>query len=156
MIPFGLSPEQFRERYRRDLQRAAPGVIQHLRETLRQPLEEGLRDGEIQLFLGEDGRDAAEAWLYLNGASNRVDASDPRLFPGKALDLALGLGHAPDFDEAYFADGFGGVDLLADTLQAWFAECWWKAGGWAWPIPLWLHVHDGFGDGRGIALTERC
>lgn len=94
MIPFGLSPEQFRERYRRDLQRAAPGVIQRLRELLRQPLEEGLRDGEIQLFLGEDGRDAAEAWLYLNGASNRVDASDPRLFPGKALDLALGLGHA--------------------------------------------------------------
>ncbi|HBO6997017.1 TPA: hypothetical protein L4975_002463, partial [Pseudomonas aeruginosa] len=65
MIPFGLSPEQFRERYRRDLQRAAPGVIQRLRELLRQPLEEGLRDGEIQLFLGEDGRDAAEAWLYL-------------------------------------------------------------------------------------------
>lgn len=80
----------------------------------------------------------------------------PAPVPGKALDLALGLGHAPDFDEAYFADGFGGVDLLADTLQAWFAECWWKAGGWAWPIPLWLHVHDGFGDGRGIALTERC
>ena len=26
MIPFGLSTEQFRERYRRDLQRAAPGV----------------------------------------------------------------------------------------------------------------------------------
>lgn len=156
MIPFGLSPEQFRERYRRDLQRAAPGVIQRLRELLRQPLEDGLRDGEIQLFLGEDGRDAAEAWLYLSGASNRVDASDPRLFPGKALDLALGLGHAPDFDEAYFADGFGGVDLLADTLKAWFAECWWKAGGWAWPIPLWLHVHDGFGDGRGIPLTERC
>lgn len=73
MIPFGLSPEQFRERYRRDLQRAAPGVIQRLRELLRQPLEEGLRDGEIQLFLGEDGRDAAEAWLYLNGASNRVE-----------------------------------------------------------------------------------
>lgn len=47
MIPFGLSPEQFRERYRRDLQRAAPGVIQRLRELLRQPLEEGLRDGEI-------------------------------------------------------------------------------------------------------------
>ncbi|MCB2825696.1 hypothetical protein KQ897_15255, partial [Listeria monocytogenes] len=85
----------------------------------------GLRDGEIQLFLGEDGRDAAEAWLYLNGASTRVDARDPRLFPGKALDLALGLGHAPDFGEAYFADGFGGVDLLADTLQAWVAECWW-------------------------------
>ncbi|MGA4817592.1 hypothetical protein ACPA9J_35320 [Pseudomonas aeruginosa] len=38
--------------------------------------------------------------MYLNGASNRVDASDPRLFPGKALDLALGTGHAPDFDEA--------------------------------------------------------
>lgn len=38
MIPFGLSTEQFRERYRRDLQRAAPGVIQHLRELLRQPL----------------------------------------------------------------------------------------------------------------------
>ncbi|MFP8980211.1 hypothetical protein ACLI36_27135, partial [Pseudomonas aeruginosa] len=83
-------------------------------------------------------------------------SSAPLLFSGMALVLALGLGHAPVCDEAFVADGFGGVDLLADKLQARFAEGWWKAGGWAWPIPLWLHVHDGFGDGRGIALTERC
>ena len=156
MIPFGLSPEQFRERYRSDLQRAAPGVIQHLRELLRQPLEEGLRDGEIQLFLGEgrtrrSGSVVVPEWRQQPGGRQR-----PAPVSRQGAGPGARPGTCPDFDEAYFADGFGGVDLLADTLQAWFAECWWKAGGWAWPIPLWLHVHDGFGDGRGIALTERC
>lgn len=156
MIPYGLSPEQFCLRYRRHLQRATPATIDRIRALLQRSLPEEPLAGEVQLFLGEDGQDTPEAWLYLSGANNKVDAADPGLFAGKALDMQLALGDGPDFDSAYFEEGFDGVTLIANTLKPWFAECWWKAGGWSWPVALTLAVHDGFGDGGRIALTERA
>ncbi|KJJ98823.1 hypothetical protein UB43_15835 [Pseudomonas sp. 21] len=154
MIPYGLSPEQFRTRYQRFLQRAAPVTIDKLRTLLQRSLPDESLTGEVQLFLGEDGLDSSEAWLYLRGENNKVDAADPGLFAGKALDLQLPLENTPEFDAAYFGEDFDGVALIANTLKAWFAECWWKAGGWSWPVALTLNVHDEFGDGERIALTE--
>jgi len=59
------------------------------------------------------------------------------------------------FDEGYFIDDeFGGLALAANALKAWVAECWWKAGGWSYPVPTAVVVHDGFGDGKSIALSE--
>lgn len=156
MIPYGLSPDQFCQRYRRHLQRTTPTAISRLRVLLTCQLPEEPLTGEVQLFLGEDGLNAPEAWLYLHGENNKVDASDPGLFAGKALDLQLGLDCGPEFDAEYFGEDFGGVTLIADTLKSWFAECWWKAGGWSWPVPLTLAVHDEFGDGKRIALTEQA
>lgn len=154
MIPYGLSPDQFRTRYRRFLQRAAPDTIDKLRTLLQRRLPDESLTGEVQLFLGEDGLDMPEAWLYLSGENNKVDAADPGLFAGKALDLQLALENTPEFDAAYFGEDFDGVALIANTLKAWFAECWWKAGGWSWPVELTLAVHDEFGDGERVALTE--
>jgi len=63
----------------------------------------------------------------------------------------------PDFDEHYFeSDAFPGIDLQAVTLRRWFAECWWKAGGWGYPLAVEIWIHDGFGDGERIILTEQC
>nr|WP_294972897.1 hypothetical protein [uncultured Pseudomonas sp.] len=154
MIPYGLSPDQFCQRYRRHLQRTTPATIDKLRTLLARALPDEPLTGEVQLFLGEDGLDVPEAWLYLSGENNKVDASDPTLFAGKAMDLQLGLQSIPEFDLAYFEGDFGGVTLMANTLKSWLAECWWKAGGWSWPVALTLAVHDGFDDGERIALTE--
>ncbi|WP_259758946.1 hypothetical protein [Pseudomonas sp. GCEP-101] len=154
MIPYGLTPDQFCRRYRRYLQRSTPTTIAALRALLVRPLPDQPLRGDVQLFLGENGLDTPDAWLYLSGENNKVDASDPTLFAGKALDLQLGLEDAPEFDPAYFEEDFQGVALIANTLKSWFAECWWKAGGWSWPVALTLAVHDGFGDGERIPLTE--
>jgi len=62
----------------------------------------------------------------------------------------------PDFGDQYFeGDEFPGVDLQADALKAWVAECWWKAGGWAYALPAEVVIHDDLGDGERITLTER-
>ena len=156
MIPYGLTQEQFARRYRRWLDKASAGLIDELRTLLARTLPPTVTSAEVQLFLGDDGRDDPKAWLYFDGHDKKVDQSDHSIFPGRALEIRLGLGATPDFDGRYFEGGdFPGVDLQADSLKAWFAECWWKAGGWAYALPAALDVHDQFGDGERIALTER-
>jgi len=70
----------------------------------------------------------------------------------RLIDSLQGLN---TFDERFFTDGdFAGLHAAADVLKAWFAECWWKAGGWSYPIPTGVRVHDDYGDAETVSLTE--
>lgn len=71
------------------------------------------------------------------------------------MELSVNLEEMDEFDAEYFSsDAFPGTDLVANTIKAWLAECWWKAGGWSYPVPVKLWVHDGYGDGKPIELSE--
>ena len=90
------------------------------------------------------------------GKHNKVDALDPSLHAGRSLELSLGLEDTEAFDSRFFTnEKFGGLAIAANALKAWFSECWWKAGGWGYAVPVSLGVHDGHGDGKTIKLTER-
>lgn len=155
MVPFGLSQEQFSIRYRRCLERASSHLINQLRELLHRPVPNSVKEAEVQIFLGEDGLDLPSAWIYYRGENNKVDHTDPSIFPGRALELSVGLEEMDEFDEGYFTDeNFGGLTLAANLVKNWFAECWWKAGGWSYSVPVLVWVHDGFGDGKSIQLSE--
>ena len=131
-------------------------MIEELRALFAATLPPTVRSAEVQIFLGEDARDSPGAWIYFDGMNKKVDSSDTSIFPGRALEIQLGLGMPPDFDDRYFeGDEFPGADLQANEVKAWFAECWWKAGGWAYALPTEVAIHDGFGDGERIVLTER-
>ncbi len=70
-------------------------------------------------------------------------------------ELKLSFHELAELDELYFSDSdFSGVNLMADTLKAWFAECWWKAGGWDYKVSAEVGVHDGHGHSGAIQLTE--
>ncbi|HSW03119.1 hypothetical protein [Aquabacterium sp.] len=155
MIPFRLKPAQFRERYQRCLERLSRPAIAAVAAQLALPLHADIRSAEVQIFVGEDDPHQSAVWIYYQGANNRVDSSDTSLFPGRSMELPLGLDGLDEFDERYYTDeDFGGLDLIAQALSAWFAECWWKAGGWRYPLPTLLQVHDGFGGGKAIQLSE--
>ncbi|EKU30363.1 hypothetical protein AB6N01_20020 [Alcaligenes nematophilus] len=156
MVPFGLSPAQFQQRYKRCLERASKHFIAELRTLFALPVPDSVADAEVQIFFGEDGLETPSAWIYYRGDNNKVDSNDPSIFPGRAMELSLGLGKMDAFHEDYFLDDeFDGLSIAANTIQAWFAECWWKAGGWSYAVPVTAWVHDGFGDGAGIELSER-
>lgn len=156
MIPYGLTQEQFVKRYRRWLDKASAQLIAELRALFASPPPSTVTSAEVQIFLGHEGRDDPRAWVYFDGMNKKVDHSDTSIFPGRALEFQLGLGVMPDFDDRYFeGDEFPGVHLQANTLKAWFAECWWKAGGWAYALPTEMAIHDDLGDGERIILTER-
>lgn len=155
MIPYGLTQEQFVRRYRRWLDTASAKLIEELRKLFAAQVPSTVTSAEMQIFLGDGGRDGPSAWIYFDGLNKKVDNSDTSIFPGRALEIQLGLGSMPDFDDRYFdSDAFPGVDLQADTLKTWFAECWWKAGGWAYALPAEIAIHDDIGDGERIILTE--
>lgn len=156
MVPFGLSTAQFQARYKRCLERASNHLISELRSLFSTPVPDSVTDAEVQIFFGEDGLETPSAWIYYSGENNKVDSSDLSIFPGRAMELSIGLDNMDAFHEDYFLDDdFDGLRIAANTTKAWFAECWWKAGGWSYAVPVAAWVHDGFGDGAGVELSER-
>lgn len=116
-----------------------------------------VKDAEVQIFLGEEGLGTPKAWIYYRGENNKVDHSDPSIFPGRAMELSLGLKSLDLFDEKYFSDAeFKALSMVANTTKYWFAECWWKAGGWSYAVSAKVWIHDGFGDGKALELSENC
>lgn len=98
--------------------------------------------------------DAPSAWIYYQGKNNKVDNHDLSIFPGKSMELPSFFEKLDDFDDKYYSEEFGGVNLIANATKAWLAECWWKAGGWDYPVSVKVWVHDEFGDGNAIELSE--
>jgi hypothetical protein len=156
MVPFGLTEKQFVSWYKKCLDRASHHFINELRQLFHQPVPTTVTNVNIEIFLSEDDESKPDARIYYNGKNSKVDDKDPAIFPGYGIHLSLGLEQMEDFDRRYFQDDiFDGRNLIADTVKAWLAECWWKAGGWAYPVPVHLQVHDDFGDGFTIKLSEK-
>ncbi len=158
MVPFGLTELQFEERYRRELDRVSSTAISMLSSLFTRAVNGDVDNAHVEVFLDEYGG-APTAWIYYRGKHNKVDHADESLFSGRSLDLQLPLSALADFDERYFVaqeDGeveFPGLRLAGNIIKAWFSECWWKAGGWAYPFPTTLAVHDDWGNGKLINLT---
>lgn len=156
MVPFTLSAQQFVSRYKRSLDQLSPEAITQLRELFSRTAQPTVESAMVELFLDADNYGAPTVWIYFSGAHNKVDNADQSIFAGRSIELSLGLEKMEEFDEQYFSDyEFGGLSTMANALKNWFAECWWKAGGWAYPVPTKVQVHDGYGDGHTLQLTER-
>lgn len=143
MVPFGLNQDQFVAAYRRSLDYASKGAVTTIHGILAQPFGPGVDHAHVEIFADEAGG-APSVWIYHSGKNNKVDRADQSIFPGKASELALDPKPLGDFDEKYFTDPetFPGTELTVPLLARWFSECWWKAGGWFYPVPTTLTVHD--------------
>lgn len=156
MIPFGLTEKQFLIKYGKCLDKSARFFINELRELFTKPIPPTVSHAEVEIFLN-DHNDAVtpDAAIYYSGENNKVDQNDQSIFAGRVISLPFGIEKMALFDPKYFDEEFfDGKNLIADTVKTWFAECWWKAGGWSYPISVTLHVHDDFGDGTIVNLTE--
>ena len=143
MVPYGLNKEQFVAMYRRKLENISKGAIEAIRDVISKPIGPGVDDAHVVIFPGEDGA-APAAWIYYGGKNKKVDGSDPSIFPGRSMELDLGLEPLAEIDELYFIhpEEFPGLELAVPLLGRWLAECWWKAGGWGYPLPTISTVHD--------------
>lgn len=156
MVPFRLNQQQFALRYAQCLERLSSAAIAALRAHLDLAVQDGVTHAEAEVFVGEDDPYVPSIWIYYLGPNNRVDSGDMGLFAGRSLELSLGLEGLEEFDARFFtSEKFGGLPIVAGALTRWFAEMWWKAGGWDYRIPTTLTVHDGIGEGKPVKLTER-
>jgi hypothetical protein len=151
MIAFGLSHEQFSAEYGRLLERCSATAIGAISDLLKRPVPGDVTEAHVEIFLDEYGG-APIVWIYHRGRNNKVDSSDPNIFPGKSTEL-LALEDLAQFDEQYFIDAFPGPILAAPVLLAWFARCWQKAGGNSYTVPTTLNVHD-FGQEKPLVLSK--
>lgn len=140
--------------YQRKLDGLSDQVIRALRDLLAVPIGHGVEEAHLEIFTDEYGG-APAVWAYWRGKNNKVDHADPSLFPGRSLKLDLGLNDLSDIDEQYFVepDEFPGLQLTVSLLSRWLAESWWKAGGWEYPVPATLAVHD-FGSFGWVQLSK--
>ena len=154
MVPYGLNKEQFVSMYQRKLDRLSDQAIRALRDLLAIPISHDVEEANLEIFPDEYGG-APDVWAYWRGKNNKVDHVDQSLFPGRSLELDLGLKDLADIDEQYFVepDDFPGLQLTVSLLSRWLAESWWKAGGWAYPVPTTLAVHD-FGSYGWVQLSK--
>jgi hypothetical protein len=154
MIPFGLTERQFAERYRGILDRQTKSAVRTIREVLGKTVSDEVPSAQVEVFLDDSGCDAPAAWMHFSGKNARIRETDESIFPGRALKFELDLAALSDFDEEYFTSEFNGLGTAADVMRQWLAECWWKADGWSYPLPVVLAIHDGWGGGTLVSLTE--
>ncbi len=153
-IPFGLTAEQYATRFRGLLEKHSPTLLAELRKVLATPIGAGVTSASVVVFLDEYREGGPRVGLYFDGKDKKVDHSDPTIFPGRHLSLAEYLHGLPTFDPRYFSDDtFGALNIQADVTKAWFAEWWWKAGGWDYPLPVEIAVHDDYGNAEVIQLA---
>lgn len=154
MVPYGLTQEQFISMYQRKLDRLSDQAIHELGSLIALPIGHGVDEASLEIFTDEYGG-APSTWAYWRGKNNKVDHTDQSLFPGRSLELALGLKDLADIDEQYFVepDEFPGLRLTISLLSRWLAESWWKAGGWTYSVPTTLSFHD-FGSYGWVQLSK--
>jgi hypothetical protein len=149
-----MNQEQFTSMYQRKLDRLSDQAIRTLSDLIAVPIAHDVDEAHLEIFLDEYGG-APSVWAYWRGKNNKVDHVDQSLFPGRSLELDLGVEGLIDIDEKYFVepDDFPGLRLTALLLSRWIAESWWKAGGWSYPVPASLAIHD-FGSYGWVQLSK--
>lgn len=151
MIPFKLNQQQFANRFRGILEGLSLDLIAELRKIIQSPPKAtDIKEANIQLFVDYECELVLSAWLYIESKYLKTSEKSQEIviFDSDFYKKA-------DFSPEYFINDFGGLDLMADELRLWVSECWWKAGGWDYPICTYLNVHDDFGNGDIIQLTRK-
>lgn len=152
-LPPNIPEKKIEEIYRQELEKLSDGLINQLHEFIKIIPEDSVEFAALQVFPDEYCEGNASIWMYFEGKNKKIDKNDKRLFAGKSLEIYSNFKSLPTLDlNAYKNINF--PDMLTDLIVEWFAECWWKAGGWYYPIPVEIFGVEGFGCGDIITLTK--
>ncbi len=141
-LPQGMPIDAIERVYIKELDRYSDQLINEIKDFLKIPLKEDVIEGSVEIFPDEYGDGFLSIGLYLKSElTNHISFVD-NVKDLPMIDLI-------NYDEENL------VDLIVDITQRWFAESWWKAGGWEYKLPLKVYGHDGFGSGIVIDLTKQ-
>lgn len=114
------------------------GCVTELEELLAQRVEEGVERASLVVHpdLGRAG--GVEFWLMVDGEGRPVLSHDDTIYAGGAFKLFHHL-RVPTFDVAARSEP-DVAELVAEWAADFFAECWFKAGGWKHPLPVCMRV----------------
>ncbi len=153
-LPPNIPADKVRGIYEKELQLLSDTLIAQIHEFITRPLESDVAEAEFQIFPDEYCDQTSSVWMYFSGSNNRVDGKDDRLFAGRSLEFFSDFSSLPTLDIEDYED-FDYPNTLVALIQDWFSECWWKAGGWYYPVPVSISGHEGFGHREAAQLTQK-
>lgn len=142
-LPSGMSVESLNRVYINELDRHSDSLIDEISFFLAKPISVDVTEVSIQVFPDEYGDGYTSVGLYLHG---EVTKHTP--FAEYVNDLPL-------IDVASYQEDISIPDLVVDLVKQWFAESWWKAGGWNYQVSATIGSAD-FGNGNITQLTKSC
>ena len=143
-LPEGLSEKTICDAYKKEMSRHSNKLIQEVRNFICTPIADDVKDATVEVFPDEYGDGSVSIGFYLNGITT------------KHIKFAEYANDLPLIDtQAYIEEDIHVAHLVVDLVKQWFAECWYKAGGWDYPLLVTLSGHDGFGNSDVINLTSK-
>lgn len=142
-LPNGLPEDAIENVFREELEKHSNTLIDEIKEFLSAPLSDQVIEGSVEVFSDEycDGYTGIGLYLKEKATKHYPFADYVRNLPG--IDV-----------HSYMEEDIYIPDIVVDLVKDWFSECWFKAGGWDFPLALEISGHDGYGNGRAIKLTK--
>jgi len=139
-----------------ELEEDSDSMIEIITDLIEKPLEKNVENAEFLVFVPQfvdEGSHSVQ--FYLDGKNKLVGSDKPGLYAGNSLRFYenFDLSNFSENDEERF-DKYNYPDKIADIIMRWFAECWWKAGGWKYPVPVTIASRSVFGSIEPIRLTR--
>lgn len=131
-------------------------IIEKLCNLMQQPLEASVEDVEFSAHIPfELAGGHPNIWFYLNGKNKLVGSNIPGYYAGNSWNFYTPT-DIPCFDGSNQVrfDDYGYPNAIADIILKWFAECWWKAGGWFYDVPAKINAAEDAGYVGFIQLTR--
>lgn len=153
-LPPNIPIEKVAGIYRGSLGTLSDALIEQIHEFITKPVEPDVAEAEFQIFPDEYCDQASSIWMYFSGKNNRINHMDDSLFPGRSLEFYSDFSSLPTLDLEAYQD-YDYANTLVGLVQDWFSECWWKAGGWYYPVPVSIVGHEGFGNRDATLLAPK-
>ena len=139
-----------------ELEEDSDSVIEIITDLIAKPLEEDVENAEFLVFAPQFIDEGSHSiHFYLDGKNKLVGSDKPGLYAGNSLRFYedFNLSHFSENDEERF-DKYNYPDKITDIIIRWFAECWWKAGGWSYLVPVTISSRTVFGSIGPLRLTK--
>lgn len=142
-LPNGMNVESLNRVYTKELGRHSDALIDEIANFLDEVVPSDVNEISIQVFPDEYGDGYTSIGLYLHGKTT------------KHIPFAEYVNDLPLIDVDSYREVISIADMVVDHVKHWFSECWWKACGWKYNLPVTIGSMD-FGDGSIIQLTKNC
>ena len=152
-LPPNIPIDKVENIYLDELNKISDTLIGKINIFIKTVPQESVESAEFQVFPDEDCEGESSIWMYFDGKNKKIDRNDESLFAGKSVEFFTEFASLPTLDLDQYEE-LDYADMLVDLIVRWFAECWWKAGGWYYPVHVEILGHDGFGSVDKIELTE--
>ena len=153
-LPDTLNQDQFMRIYRGELERHSDELISEIKQVLAITPNQDVTSAHLVVFPDEYGDGYATVSMYFDGKNKKIDNADKSIFPGRHISFVEYVRDLPLVDVMAYEERFPMRDLTVDMVKQWVAECWWKAGGWNYPLNVEIFAGEGFGKSESILLSK--